>query len=111
LLGPHALDGAPLEETVDRHDAAPLSIGFPEHGQLGDVLRLGIDGPAATLRVAAPVWDQAPLDQVERSLACLVVLPNDQQLLAGRSIVAGANVAHAAITDIEALDDGEAKRT
>ena len=33
------------------------------------------------------------------------------QFLAWRSIVARANVAHAAITDIEALDDGEAKRT
>ena len=35
----------------------------------------------------------APLDQVERTLTCFVVLPNDQQLLARRSIVATGHIA------------------
>ena len=38
-----------------------------------------------------------------------MVLPNDQQLLARRSIVAGANVAHPAIADVKAFNNGEAK--
>ena len=54
--------------------------------------------------------DQAPPDQVERALARFVVLTNDQQFLARCSIVAWANIAHAAIADVEALNDGEAER-
>jgi hypothetical protein len=55
--------------------------------------------------------DQTPLDEVKRALAGLVVFPNDQQLLARCSIVARGDLAHAAIADIQALDDGEAKRS
>jgi hypothetical protein len=39
-----------------------------------------------------------------------VVLPNDEQFLARRSIVAWRNIAHAAIADIKTFDDAEAKR-
>ena len=80
-------------------------------GSLATGLCLGVNGVASALFILAPVWDQAPLDQVERALARLVVRPNDQQLLAWRSIVAGPDVAHAAIADVEAFDIGEAKRT
>ena len=38
-----------------------------------------------------------------------MVLPNDQQFLARRSIVAGDDVAHLAVTDIEAVNNSEAK--
>ena len=51
------------------------------------------------------MWDQAPLDQVERALARLVVLPDDQQLLARCSIVARANTSDAAVVEIEAFDN------
>jgi hypothetical protein len=43
------------------------------------------------------------------AFARLVVLPNDQQLVAQRSIVAGTDVAHPAIADIKSFDNGEAK--
>jgi hypothetical protein len=33
LLGPRALDGPPLEEAVDRHDAAPACKSLPERGE------------------------------------------------------------------------------
>ena len=56
------------------------------------------------------MWDQTPFDQVERALACLAVLPNDQQFLAWRSIVARANVAHPAVADSETFNNSEAKR-
>ena len=111
LLDPRALNCAPLEEAIDRHDAASLSISVPEHGEPRDALGLGVDGPLAALRVLAPVRDQAPLDQIERALARLMVLPNDQEFLARRTIVAGRNVADAAVADIKAFDDGETKRS
>jgi hypothetical protein len=38
-----------------------------------------------------------------------MVLPNDQQLLAGCSIVPRPNIGHAAVADIEPFDDSEAK--
>jgi hypothetical protein len=73
--------------------------------------RLRTDGrPAAsTLWILAPMGDQSPLDQVERTLARLVVLPNDHQVLAWRSIVAGPDVAHATIADVEVFNNSEAK--
>jgi hypothetical protein len=35
---------------------------------------LCVDGSPGALRVLAPLWDQTPLDHVERALAGLVVL-------------------------------------
>src|SRR6516162_6990491 len=109
LLGPRALNSPPLEEAVDRHDAAPLSISFAKCGELGNALGLGIDGPTATRRVCEPIRDQTPLDEVERALTSLAVLPNNEQLLAGRCVVAAPNVPHPAVADLEAIDDGQAK--
>src|SRR5580704_10356348 len=57
---------APLEEAVDRHDAAPLGIGITEHRKPCDALSLCVDGPAPTPRVLAPMWAQAPPDKVQR---------------------------------------------
>src|SRR5262249_10850140 len=54
--------------------------------------------------------DQSPLDEVERTFTCLVVRPNDQQLLAWCSIVAWGNIAHSAIPDVEAFDNREPER-
>ena len=55
--------------------------------------------------------ETAPLNHVERTLACIVVLPNDQQFLARRSVVAWVNIAQAVVADIEAFDNTETERT
>jgi len=55
--------------------------------------------------------DQTPLDEVELALTSLAVLPNNEQLLAGRCVVAGPNVPHPAVANFEAIDDGQVKRT
>jgi len=55
--------------------------------------------------------DQTPLDEVERALTGLAVLSNNEQLLTGRCVVAGPNVPHPAVADLEAIDDGQVKRT
>jgi hypothetical protein len=39
-----------------------------------------------------------------------VLLPDDQQFLTRRSIVAAGHIAQSAIADIKAIDNGEAKR-
>jgi hypothetical protein len=38
-----------------------------------------------------------------------MVLPNNQQVLARSSVVAGAEVAHPPVSDIETIDNGEAE--
>jgi len=50
-----------------------------------------------------------PLDQVERTLARLMVLADDKQLLARCTIVARGNIAHPAVGNIKAIDNGEAE--
>src|SRR5665213_2423488 len=55
--------------------------------------------------------NQAPLEEVEGSLAGLVVLPDNQQLLAGGSIVAPGNVGGPVFTDVQSVNDREAERT
>jgi hypothetical protein len=56
----------------------------------------------------APVWDETPLDQIERTLAGFMVLPNDEQLLARRSVVARRNVADTVVADLKPIHNGEA---
>jgi hypothetical protein len=40
-----------------------------------------------------------------------VVMPNDEQLLAGCSIVAPGHIAQPAIADMKSFDDGQAERS
>ena len=54
------------------------------------------------------MWDETPLDQIERTLAGFMVLPNDEQLLARRSVVARRNIAQAAVADLKPIDNGGA---
>jgi hypothetical protein len=51
------------------------------------------------------VRDQPPFDEVEGALTRLVVLSDNKKLLARRSVVAGPNVSHPAVTNVEAVDD------
>src|SRR5829696_7303357 len=92
LLYLHALDRHPLEEAINRHDAAALTICLTEHRQPVDRLRLGVDRRWLRL-VLAPVWDEPPLNQVERPLAGLGVLPDYPGLLARGAVVAWRHVA------------------
>src|SRR4051812_24800957 len=59
LLGSRALDGLPLEEEVNRHQAAPPSIGVPDHRKRMDRLGFGVDGRRLGLLLRA-VRDEAP---------------------------------------------------
>jgi hypothetical protein len=55
--------------------------------------------------------DQAPLQEVERALTSLMVLPDDQQLVARGGVVTARDIAQAAIADIKPLDNRQTKRS
>jgi hypothetical protein len=76
-----ALDGLPLEEAVNRHNAAASPIGISEHRQLADRFAFRVDRLAAALRVLTPIRDQPPAQRIERHLAGVVIAPDDQQFL------------------------------
>jgi hypothetical protein len=40
----------------------------------------------------APIWNQTPLDQIKRTLTGLLVLPDDEQFLTWRRIVATRDI-------------------
>src|SRR6266404_3883331 len=105
------LDRLPFEEPVHRHDAAALTVGLPEGGQLPHALALGVDRLAAALRIIAPIRDQAPTQRVERYLAGLVIAADDQQVLAGRGVPARRIIVDAAVAHVHAIDDGIPKRS
>jgi hypothetical protein len=91
-------------------NAAALMICLTEHRQPVDRLRLGVDRRRLRL-VLAPVWDEPPLKQVERTLTG-GVLPDDPELLARGAIVARRHVAERITSDpviprVESIDDFE----
>src|SRR6266508_3042928 len=83
----------PSTATIQRRRAqAVLNMGSLE--TLSALALIGLRPPRWVL---APMWDQPPLDQIERPLASLVVLPDHQQFLARRCIVPRGNVPHPAV--------------
>src|SRR5436305_10196199 len=87
---------------IDRHDAPPPSVCVPERGKRSNPLGLGVDRLASALRIAAPVRDQSPFQEIQGSFARLRGLPDDEQFLARRGVVAVRHVREPAIPDIEA---------
>src|SRR5208337_1468268 len=86
-IGLFALFGrAPFIEAVDREDASAPLVRVPEGRQTGDCLGLRVDRLAAEGRIFAPMRNQAPPQEIERTLAGLAVLADDQQFLARRAV-------------------------
>ena len=92
LLRPLARDLGPLEEIVDRQQAAPLGVGRAEHRRRGHALGGGVDGLELRRRLLDPVRDEPPPQPVEMALARLGVLADDPVLLARRAVVARRRV-------------------
>jgi hypothetical protein len=65
LFGLLSLDRLPFEEAIDRQDAPPLAISLPKRRECPDGLAFGVDRLAATLRVLAPIRDEAPAQRIE----------------------------------------------
>jgi len=104
LLGPLSLDGLPLEEPVHRKDASSLPICLPKCWQPRDCLSLGIDRLASAGRVLAPIGNQPPPQWIERHLVGLMIAPDDEELLARRTVPARRVIAHPAVAHIHAVD-------
>jgi hypothetical protein len=75
LLRLRAFDSLPLEEIINRQDAAPQLVGVAEHRQCCDGLCLGVDRFAADL--FRPIWDQAPPEAIERACARIICAPSE----------------------------------
>jgi hypothetical protein len=69
LFGFLPLDCHPFEEPVHRNDAASVPVSVVERRQGVYVLTLGVDRLSLTLRVIAPIGNQAPAQWIERGLA------------------------------------------
>ena len=83
-----ALDRLPLEEAINRNDAAAPAIGIPEGGQIAHGLAFGIDRFSPALRVLAPIGNKTPAQGLEGHLAGLRITPDHQQILAWRGVPA-----------------------
>ena len=101
---------APFIEAVDREDASALLVRVPECRQTGDGLGLRVDRLAAAGWIFAPMRDQALLQKIERTLAGLVVLANDQKFLARRAVPSPRIVRQVAFAHVESFDDCVAER-
>ena len=87
LFCPRAFGRAPLEETIDGHDAAALGISRAEGRELRHGFGARVDRLASAVGVPAAVRDQAPAQQIERALAGFVVLADHIKELARRGII------------------------
>src|SRR5215211_1977026 len=100
-----ALSRHPFIEPVDRQDAAAQPVAVPEHRQACDGLALGVDRLSSALWIFAPVWNEAPFQEVERALAGLRVLPDDEQILARASVPAARVIVEPGIADIQSVHE------
>ena len=87
LFCPRAFGRAPLEETINGHDAAALCISRAEGRELRHGFGAGVDWLAAAVGISAAMRDQAPAQQIQRALAGFVVLADHIKELARRGII------------------------
>src|SRR6185312_13321113 len=106
LLRLLTFDGLPLEEPVDRHDAAPAPVGVTERPKRAHRLALGVDRLAPAIGVLAPVGNYG----AERELPGVMIAPANQQLLAGRAVPARRVVVEAAAMHVQTLDDSRGEK-
>ena len=82
LLHLRAFDRHPLEEAIDRHDAAAITICLREHRQPIDCLGVGVDRRRLRL-LLAPVRDEPPPLSLTSRLAsarkALLIMPDRNQ--------------------------------
>src|SRR5207245_892385 len=85
-------------------------ISLAKGRQVNNCLCLGVDRLASSSRVLAPIRNQAPTKRVERYFSSVMITPDDEQFLTGRSVPVGRIIADAAIPYIQAINDGISKR-
>jgi hypothetical protein len=72
---------APFVKSVRRNQAAPFAECLPKRGRFIDCLSSRIDGLVSDLWILRPIWNQSPLQRIERSnhnlaITAMVMVPN-----------------------------------
>ena len=101
-----ALGRHPFVESVNRQDAAPAPVRFPEHRQPRDCFALGIDRLSPALRVLAPVGNEPPLEKVERAFSRLRILSDHEQFLARAAVPSTRIIVQPGVADIQSVHEG-----
>src|SRR3984893_13154596 len=78
---------APFVESVRRNQAPSLAKCLPERGRFIDGLSSRIDSPVSDLRIFDPIWNQPPLQRIERTLLSFSIEANGQDLLTRCNVV------------------------
>src|SRR6266404_616559 len=78
---------APFVESVRCNQAAAFCESLPERRRFIDGLSSGVDGPVSDLWIFDPIWNQSPLQHIERTLLCFWIEANGQDLLTRRNVV------------------------
>jgi hypothetical protein len=78
---------SPFVESVCRNQAPPFCESLPERGRLIDSLSSRIDSPISDLRIFDPIWNQSPLQRIERALLSFSIEANGQDLLTRCDVV------------------------
>ena len=78
---------APFVESVRWNQAAPFLESLAIRGRFIDCLSSRIDGPVSDLWILRPIWNQSPLQRIERACLSLGIESDRQNLLARGDIV------------------------
>jgi len=78
---------APFVKSVCRNQAAAFCESLPERRRFIDGLSSRIDSPISDLRIFDPIWNQSPLQRIERTLLSFSIEANGQDLLTRRNVI------------------------
>src|SRR6266404_8913866 len=79
---------APFVKSVCRNQAAAFCESLPERRRFIDGLSSRIDSPISDLRIFDPIWNQSPLQGIERACPSFRIEANCQDLLTWCDVVA-----------------------
>src|SRR6266403_6413148 len=79
---------APFVESVRRNQAAAFCESLPERRRFIDGLSSRIDSPVSDLRIFDAIWNQSPLQGIERACPSFRIEANCQDLLTWCDVVA-----------------------
>jgi len=96
---------APFVKSVRGNQAAPFCESTPEGGGLIDSLSSRINGPISDLRIFDPIWNQSPLQRIERPCLSLGIESDRQNLLARGDIVTDRQIC--LLRDRDVIEPGE----
>src|SRR6266403_5943870 len=78
---------APFVEAVRWDQATPFLESLPIRGRFIDCLSSRVDGSVSDLWILRPIWNQSPLQRIERPCLSLGIESDRQNLLARGDIV------------------------